>query len=213
MYEDYTVRFEKERYVVIRNFFDTKDVQRMSKRMWYLKYNNLLTQDDQCPGSFSVYADPIQSEMQELYRRKLEDCIGYKLFPTYTYSRIYSPREILHRHSDRPSCEISITTTLDFDTFDNEPWDIYICRTKENLEPEQPYKLYPGDILVYRGCELDHWRDAFVGISQTQAFLHYVDANGPYAECKYDFRPSLGSTVQTKNYAMKKDFDERLDSK
>lgn len=184
--------FDKNKYIILRNFFNPYDVMRMSRRMWFLKSNNLLIKDNQCPLSESIYSDPVHSEMQEMYRYNLEELIGYQLFPTYTYSRIYSPREVLERHRDRPSCQISLTATLDYDTFDNEPWDLFV-------EPNLSYKLYPGDAFVYKGCEIDHWRDAFVGISQTQTFFHYVDANGPYADFKYDFRPSLGSSVKTKN--------------
>lgn len=190
--DSYKDELDENRYIIFRNFFNLYDVVRMSRRMWFLKSRNLLGNDDQCPLSLGVYGDPIQSEIQELYRKKIEMLIGYELFPTYTYSRIYSPREILKRHRDRPSCQISLTATLDYDTFDNEPWDI-------NFDPNIKTKLYPGDALIYKGCEIEHWRDSFVGISQTQVFFHYVDANGPYAMFKYDFRPSLGSSEQTKN--------------
>lgn len=195
--------FDKNKYTVIRNFFSPYDVMRMSKRMWFLKQNGCLVKDEQCPSSYSIYSDPIHSEMQEMYKYKLEVEIGHTLHPTYTYSRIYSPREVLRRHRDRPSCQISLTATLDYDTFDNEPWDLYI-------EPNKSYKLYPGDVLVYKGCEIDHWRESFIGISQTQVFFHYVDANGPYSEFKYDFRPSLGSSINTKNTSLEKETMSRI---
>ena len=195
--------FDENRYVIFRNFFNLYDVMRMSRRMWFLKSSNLLIKDPQCPLSSSTYSDPIHSEMQELYRYKLEDLLEYKLLPTYTYSRIYSPREVLERHRDRPSCQISLTATLDYDTFDGEPWDLFV-------EPDVSYKLYPGDVLVYKGCEIDHWRDSFIGISQTQVFFHYVDANGPYTDFKYDFRPSLGSSVNTKDINLQKKAMKKL---
>lgn len=195
--------FDENRYVIFRNFFNLYDVMRMSRRMWFLKSSNLLTKDPQCPLSSSTYSDPIHSEMQELYRYKLEDLLGYELLPTYTYSRIYSPREVLKRHRDRPSCQISLTATLEYDTFDGEPWDLFV-------EPNVSYKLYPGDVLVYKGCEIDHWRDSFIGISQTQVFFHYVDANGPYTDFKYDFRPSLGSSVNTKDINLQKKAMKKL---
>lgn len=195
--------FDENRYIIFRNFFSPYDVMRMSRRMWFLKLNNLLEIDEQCPLSSSIYSDPVHSEMQELYRIKLEELIGYQLYPTYTYSRIYSPREILKRHRDRPSCQISITATLDYDTINNEPWELIV-------EPNKGYKLYPGDALVYKGCDIDHWREAFRGYSQTQVFFHYVDANGPYSEFKYDFRPSLGSSVKTKNLKLEQEIIEKL---
>jgi hypothetical protein len=52
-----------------------------------------------------------------------------------------------------------------------------------------------GDLVIYRGCEVEHWREEFIapeGSYHIQVFLHYVDANGPYADYKYDRRPSIG---------------------
>jgi hypothetical protein len=52
--------------------------------------------------------------------------------------------------------------------------------------------LRPGDALVYRGIELEHWREPYTGEKLSQVFLHYVDRNGPHAEEKFDHRPGLG---------------------
>jgi hypothetical protein len=116
---------------------------------------------------------------------------------------VYSPKEVLKRHRDRPSCEISITATLEYDTFDDEPWDLYV-------EPDIKIKLYPGDALVYKGCEIEHWREKFIGVFQTQVFMHYVDANGPYAECKYDCRTSLTSRSEERNFELINKMQEKL---
>ena len=53
--------------------------------------------------------------------------------------------------------------------------------------------LSPGDMLIYRGCEMEHWREAFEGETCAQVFLHYNDASYEEAEKnKYDGRPFLG---------------------
>ena len=195
--------FDSQNYLILKDFFHPKDIIRMSKRMHYLKNIGMLIVDNQCPKSYSAYSDPINSEYQELYRNKLEYLIGYALHPTYNYCRIYSPKEVLEKHRDRPSCEISITATLDYDTFDDEPWDLYV-------DPDIKIKLYPGDALVYKGCEIEHWREKFIGVYQTQVFMHYVDSNGLYADCKYDFRPNLASSLKNKNYELERIFLERL---
>jgi hypothetical protein len=52
--------------------------------------------------------------------------------------------------------------------------------------------LQPGDMVVYKGSEVEHWREPYTGKEQIQLFFHYVDANGPHAECKFDYRPMLG---------------------
>ena len=51
--------------------------------------------------------------------------------------------------------------------------------------------LEDGDGVIYRGCDLDHWRevcDAPPDWRMGQVFMHYVDQNGPYTEHKYDKR-------------------------
>ena len=54
-------------------------------------------------------------------------------------------------------------------------------------------KMEIGDAVMYRGCDIYHWREAYKeGKWQAQVFLHYVDQNGPHAEWKYDKRESLG---------------------
>ena len=48
-------------------------------------------------------------------------------------------------------------------------------------------------MLIYSGCELEHWREPFEGNVCSQVFLHYNHANGPYATTNlYDKRPILG---------------------
>ena len=107
----------------------------------------------------------------------------------------------LKRHKDRPSCEISTTINLGGD-----PWPIFIDGTGANsvinerqnlVKPGAPagtkVLLEVGDMLVYSGCELEHWREPFDGNICGQVFLHYNHVNGPFAEKnKFDGRPMLG---------------------
>jgi len=53
--------------------------------------------------------------------------------------------------------------------------------------------LKPGDMLFYKGSELEHWRKPFKGNSCCQVFLHYNNVNGNFKnKYKYDGRPMLG---------------------
>jgi hypothetical protein len=123
------------------------------------------------------------------------------LIPTYSYARVYEKGSILKRHKDRPSCEISTTLNLGGD-----PWPIFIDPTGSNnvideykniMKPDAPkgirVDLEPGDMLVYSGCELEHWREEFTGNICAQVFLHYNHVNGQFADSNlYDKRPLLG---------------------
>jgi hypothetical protein len=57
-------------------------------------------------------------------------------------------------------------------------------------------------MLIYSGCELEHWRDPFPGKNCGQVFLHYNNVNTPNSETnKYDTRPHLGLPDFTKKQA------------
>jgi len=154
--------------------------------------------DEQIPNTYSHYADLVMENLLEKVRPRMEEETKLKLIPTYSYARIYKKGDVLKRHKDRFSCEISTTMFLG-----GNSWDIYL-EPKKNVgkPPEYPVpttnkgikiSLTPGDMLIYSGCELEHWREAFQGINCCQVFLHYNRAGSPHAEQnKFDKRAFLG---------------------
>ena len=141
--------------------------------------------DDQVRGTPAAYCDFMMDHLLMTLLPKVEEASGFSLFPTYSYLRIYKHGDILARHTDRPSCEISITVCLG--TEPEDPWPIWI----QGPHGTSAAKLKPGDALLYRGIECPHWREAFEGRHLAQVFLHYVDQAGPHAEWKFDKRQSL----------------------
>ena len=104
------------------------------------------------------------------------------------------------RHKDRYSCEFSTTMNLGGDE-----WPIYLEEDPKHgfKKKKEPYVhgntsgkkiiLKPGDMLIYSGCEMEHWREPFKGEYHTQVFLHYNDVKKDTALAnKYDKRPHLG---------------------
>jgi hypothetical protein len=48
-------------------------------------------------------------------------------------------------------------------------------------------------MLVYSGCDLEHWREKFKGQECIQVFLHYNDSATPGSQDNmFDGRPHLG---------------------
>jgi len=145
------------------------------------------TKDKQCPLSEAVHGAVIFDSLLEQLLPNFELASGKKLYPTYAYARLYAPGEELKIHTDRPSCEISATLTLGFE---GDPWPIYMG--DEGGANASKIMMDVGDAVLYRGCDKHHWREPYKeGKWQAQVFLHYVDANGPHAEWKYDKRPKL----------------------
>ena len=139
-------------------------------------------------------------------RKKIEQSTGLELWPTYSYYRLYKIGDVLKRHKDRPSCEVSITCCLGYDYKGKKDYNWGMFVGPEDGERGAKGKMIPmepGDGVIYRGCEVEHWREAFdapEGAWQTQVFLHYVNKNGPYGEfCKFDSRPALGLPHTTKD--------------
>ena len=157
--------------------------------------------DQQVPNTYSHYADMVMETLMVKVLPKMQQETGLQLIPTYSYARLYKKGDILKRHKDRPSCEISTTVHLG-----GEPWSIFIDGTgqdnvideyknihKPNAPKGTEVILGIGDMLVYSGCELEHWREPFKGSNCGQVFLHYNHVNGPFAsKNKFDGRPMLG---------------------
>ena len=157
--------------------------------------------DTQILNTYSIYGDPTFDTLLMKILPVMKKETGLEVVPTYSYARMYKKGDILKRHKDRPSCEISTTINLG-----GEPWPIFIDGTGANsvinerqnlVKPNAPagtkVLLEVGDMLVYSGCELEHWREPFDGNICGQVFLHYNHVNGPFADKnRFDGRPMLG---------------------
>jgi hypothetical protein len=183
--------FAARRHLLQRGVLDLQSLEFYYRHALTLAANGSMTiGDEQVPGTPSAYADPAMEMLLEDLRPRVERATGLSLFPTYAYFRVYKQGDVLECHRDRPSCEISMT--LNLGCRPDDPWPIFI----EGPTGTASISLRPGDALIYRGCDCDHWREAFIGEHAAQVFLHYVDENGPNAEWKFDKRPSLSSLRQ-----------------
>ena len=209
--------FKEHKYLIIRNaisfelanFAFNYFLMKRDATEWMHK-NNYVSEftpgfgtwkDQQVPNTYSVYGDTFMETLMMKVLPVMEKHTELKLLPTYTYTRAYKKGDKLRRHKDRPSCQISTTLHLGGD-----PWPIYIDPTgtdnvideykeihKPNAHQGNRVDLKIGDMLVYSGCELEHWREAFEGNVCVQTFLHYNDANGRFGkENIFDKRPMLG---------------------
>ena len=183
--------FEQNGYVVLSDALSKEECEKLTQHMFSLHDQGKLVKDDQCPQSDAIYGDPLFDELLARFAGPIGQQVGRQLIPTYTYSRIYRPGEILKKHKDRPSCEISATLTLGFDG--KYVWPIYFDEDREIS-----VNLDVGELAVYKGTEICHWRKPFKGNWHVQVFLHYVDANGPYKDHAFDGRPNLGLNAETK---------------
>ena len=210
--------FKKKKYTIIKqaiskdlasfvaNYFAMKkqvyDTCKVSR--YFSPFETILGyyegQDEQIPHTYSHYADIAMETLMLKCQPEMEKVTGLKLYPAYTYARIYKKGDELKRHKDRFSCEISTTMNLGGDD-----WPIYLS-PNENVGIPDGKKitttsqakgikvdLKPGDMLVYSGCELEHWREKFKGKECVQVFLHYNNRKTLGAKDNmFDKRPHLG---------------------
>ena len=198
--------FKKNKYAVIKQAISS-DMSEfifnyflMKKQVYdsLLKYNYISPYEDimgkyendneQIPNTYSHYSDIVMETLLLKCQSKMEKITGLKLYPSYTYARVYKKGDELKRHKDRFSCEISTTMNLGGDN-----WDIFLEPSGERNKKGIKVKLNPGDMLVYRGVDLEHWREKFTGKVCAQVFLHYnnVKTKGS-KENMFDKRIHLG---------------------
>ena len=215
-------RFKKSHYLVIREAIDPKVAnfvynyflmkRQVARTFFDQRYISPFDtewgvwNDEQVPNTYSHYADTAMETLLLAVQPKMEKLTGIKLNPTYSYARIYKKGDVLERHKDRFSCEISTTMNLGGDD-----WPIYLENKKnvgvcKDIDPETGKNytaqsmnkgtkivLKPGDMLVYKGMILEHWREVFLGDNCAQVFLHYNNVNSKDADKNmFDGRPHLG---------------------
>jgi hypothetical protein len=167
------------RYKLIKNFLSKKELE-LGRHYFHLKHkrnSRYFDNKQNNNGDSMFYADCFSETILINKLKLIEKEIGLKLLPTYSYTRMYTYNAELKPHTDRPSCEISVTVKWDSD---GTKWPIRI--NNKNIE------MQDGDAVIYLGCEDNHSRDNFKGDFHLQTFLHYVDSNGPYKEYIFDKR-------------------------
>jgi len=195
---------KEKKYQVVKNIISSEiaefvykyfsNKREVSKFLFDKKYISPFTEyfgvwnDTQIPNSYCHYSDIAMETLLKEVKPIMEKETDLKLSETYSYARIYKKGDVLDRHKDRYSCEISSTLNLGGDNY-----PIYLDPTGKEGQSGIEVNLNQGDMLIYRGCDLEHWREEFKGNECCQIFLHYNDASLETAKENYlDTRPLLG---------------------
>ena len=112
--------FKKNKYTVIRQaisqdlaafvatyFLMQKQVYNTCKVARYFSpFENILGSydDDQIPNTYSHYGNIAMETLMLKCQPEMEKITRLKLYPSYTYARIYKKGDELKRHKDRFSC-------------------------------------------------------------------------------------------------------------
>jgi len=149
--------------------------------------------------------DYLMETLLDMSTSVVEANVNKKLWPTYSYWRIYDKGDDLKIHKDRPSCEYTVALCLGADP-DNKPYDLFLGEEDETSDYkyydsdgewtryriDHKFSMLPNNALIFKGTEKIHWREYCQHDHFITVFLHYVDKNGDYAEYKFDKRSMLG---------------------
>jgi hypothetical protein len=202
--------FKNNSYVVVKNVIDKNltdllylYVKNSAFRCDFLEnnfgennYNKAVYgsfDDKQSLGDYSKYGDMLFDTLADGLKNNIESILDLKLLTTYSYHRLYTTGSELEIHKDRMSCEISATLCLGFNVENVKEkeyvWPFFVQDTNAN---KVSINLNPGDLILYRGDKLFHWREPFLGKNHAQVFLHYNVDTEENKIRKYDERPFLG---------------------
>ena len=160
-----------------------------------VKYSNTETQKenkityiDSIPNKI-YYSSPFGETLLAYFTKIYSEISGKNLVPSYSFFRKYFQGNDLKKHIDRPSCQYSATIQINSSV--DESWDFFIT-DKQNQKVECKTKV--GDIIFYKGEEVEHWRETLKYEHSSHFFLHWVDKDNPnYKPYHFDGRKSLSS--------------------
>jgi hypothetical protein len=118
-------------------------------------------------GAWACYADPVAETLLQELLETVSKITETSIVPLCAYARVYVEGTELIAHTDRKECGLSTTINIGGDI-----WPIFI-RGYDGVDYEA--RLYPGDMLVFKGTDLVHWRNPLEEGECAQIFLHYSD--------------------------------------
>jgi hypothetical protein len=198
-------RYWEDGYLALKSFVPA-DVT----RLFLAKLKSDLIQGGVSFGALKRGSDLLKREAVELYGMHyapmaaflwgmtpaISSQIRRNLLPTYSYFRVYRKGDILRVHSDRLSCEHSVSLLLA--TSDENPWSLEIGekhietprqRADDDFGDEKyaSVAMSPGDAVLYQGVHRLHGRiTPNPNRWSAHLFLHWVDVDGPYAKHAFD---------------------------
>jgi hypothetical protein len=196
--------FNKNGYCIVQSAVSEEICQLITQYTLFDEIQNFTPDPVQVPNAHARYADPAMEAMLLKLQETIEHNTGLEVDPTYSFYRVYRAGDELFPHKDRPSCEISATVCLGYNYNNNAyQWPIFMEGNAVSLKP--------GDLVIYRGCDLSHWREQFAPpidkAWHVQAFFHYVDLAGPNVNWKYDKRIAIGHPYNTDNNTKSQDLN------
>lgn len=130
--------------------------------------NTSLVFDDQVPTRRSQHNAGLFSAVHSQLADLVQKVANTPLKPSYCYMSVYPKGSILAKHTDRAQCVWNASITF---SRTDKIWPIYV----EGKKGEAALYADIGEVVVYRGTEIPHWRKALPEGTATVCFFHFVD--------------------------------------
>ena len=190
-------KYLQDKYVVLHRLLPPAQMKAMRRYYrQYVSHGFMPFGDDQVNRRYYQHNEPLAGFLHKTFAAVMSLVIGQEVIPSYVYAASYLENAVLDPHTDRPQCEFSMSFQIDYlPEPENHlsPWGLFVWQPDfANGEPfsyfsqEFPAKsqdedknpavyLTSGDGLIYKGCELIHYRYALPeGHQSTSLFFHYV---------------------------------------
>jgi hypothetical protein len=131
--------------------------------------------DDQVERRHGWHNEPIARFFHHQLTGLVARVAGEPVKPAYCYASAYRSGAALSAHFDRRQCEYTLSVLVDHSgAAAGEPWPLFFQAPSGKVSAA----LAPGDGVLFRGCELPHWREAAHSrFDQTMLLFHYVPAS------------------------------------
>ncbi len=166
-----------EDFAVVRGFIQPAQLAGIRRYLLALEQAAAFSPgDDQVELRDCLYDDDLARFLHHQLLPTVNQLVPVEVKPSYTYLVKYHPGAILRRHTDRPQCQWNVSLVLDTnpETDLDRAWPIWV----ESHGQQRAVRLGIGDLVLYRGTEVPHWRDALpAGQTCTVCLCHYVSSD------------------------------------
>jgi hypothetical protein len=162
------------------------DLMHPRQRLALRAYFSALVEEGYCqygdkivPKRFVLHDDWVAAFFHHQLASFISRLAGVAMKPSYSYMVSYMPGATLPRHVDRRQCEITVALLVDYvpEASGPCPWPLFL-EPADRATPPVAIHLTPGEVLIYRGRQLFHFRHALPeGHRSTSLLLHYVPAD------------------------------------
>ncbi|WP_428265316.1 sulfotransferase [Haliangium sp.] len=136
--------------------------------------------DGQVERRHGWHDEPLARYLHHQLIELVSGVAGEPVKPSYCYASAYRGGAALHAHLDRRQCEYTMSVLVDHSSgqyaghmsdAESAPWPLWF----QAPGGKRSVTLALGDAVLFRGCELPHWREAAPpDWAQTMLLFHYV---------------------------------------